>query len=61
MSNIPFILYSSDGWDKDKIIGVVEEYNDVFCKVSLFLKNSEIVKETNENGDIVSFGLIKEK
>lgn len=39
MPNIPFILYSSDEWDKDKVIGIVEEYDDVFCKVYLFLKN----------------------
>lgn len=58
MSNIPFILYSSDGWDKNKVIGIVEEYDDTYCQVYLFLKNSEIIKEVNENGDIISFGLI---
>lgn len=58
MNNIPFILYSSDGWSNNKIIGIVEEYDDTFCQVYLSLKNSEIIKEINENGDIISFGII---
>ena len=60
-TNIPFILYSSDGWGKNKILGVVKEYNEAFCKVVLFLNNSEITKETDENGNIISFGIIEGK
>lgn len=56
-SKIPFVLYSPDGWDK--CIGIVNEYNDTFCNVTLFLNNnSPVEKEFDYNGNILSFGII---
>lgn len=56
-SKIPFVLYSLSGYDK--CIGIVNEYNDTFCNVTLFLNNnSPVEKEFDCNGNILSFGII---
>lgn len=56
-NKIPFVLYSLSGYDK--CIGIVNEYNDTFCNVTLFLNNnSPVEKEFDYNGNILSFGII---
>ena len=56
-NKIPFILYSLTGYDK--CIRIVNEYNDTFCNVTLFLNNnSQVEKEFNCNENILFFGII---
>lgn len=52
--NNPFILLINN---EEKVIGIVEESNDIFCNVKIWKRIPEFYSTWNDNGEIVEEGL----